>query len=817
MYSKIIKTLWVLFAIGVAGVFVFALSLKYNWGNLYGGLPDPSVLENPETQLASELYSADGVLLGKYFRENRTNVTYEDLSPNLINALYASEDIRFDEHSGIDFKATLAVPYSLLKGKSRGSSTLTQQLAKNLFNTRRSDDLKGKLSDVKFLGLVINKFKEWILALELERSYTKKEIMVMYLNTVDFGSNAFGIQVASKTYFDTTPEALTIPQAATLVGILQAPSFYNPKRHPERAEYVRNKVIAQMKKYHDRLMLEEQYDVTLNDLDSMQSIPMELQYEVESHNKGLAAYFRAEVKRELLHLFRNSPELQGYDLFADGLKIYTTIDSRMQRYAEETVEGHMKGQQKLFSEHWKGQGNPWIDREGEEIEGFLETAIRRTEVFRNLRKQYGDDENAITKELSRKKKMRIFTWDNENYEKDTVMSSMDSLAYYKHFLHTGFMAMDPYNGQIKAWVGGINFKYFKYDHVRQSYRQPGSTFKPMLYSAALEDKFTPCTPILDAPISFPVTKVDEEGNVIEDRWTPKNAIDYSGETMTLRQAMGRSVNTAAAYLVKQLTPTKLAHYARDKFGFKEIRNELFERYLSEEEIARGKTGYDVKPIAAVPSLCLGTEDVSVYEMVSAYGTFVNKGTWTKPLFITRIEDKDGRILKEFTPMTKESLSEKTAWLMTYMLRGSNEESGGTSLGLTRYNFKRDQKTGENFHVGGKTGTTANYSDGWFMGITKDLVAGTWVGAEDRSIHFRSIRYGQGARLAMPQYAEFMEKVYADEDLCKELNYSRGYFPEPSQPIDINLNCDELNMPEEGMENDSTDILPYMDNMEEEAL
>ncbi|MEH0157508.1 transglycosylase domain-containing protein [Limibacter armeniacum] len=800
MYSKVIKILWVLFGLGVICAFMFAISLKQNWFNLYGGFPDPSVLENPETELASELYSADGVMLGKYFRENRTNIRYEDLSPNLIKSLYASEDIRFDEHSGIDLRATAAIPFSFLRGVKRGSSTLTQQLAKNLFNTRRSDELKGKLSDVKLLGLVINKFKEWILAIELERSYTKKEIMEMYLNTVDFGSNAFGIQVASQTFFNTTPEDLTIPQAATLVGILQAPSYYSPRFHPDRATVVRNKVIGQIKKYYDDLDIEQSLDITMADLDSMMTIPMGLQYEVENHTKGLAPYFRAEVKRELLRLFANDPELQGYDLFGDGLKIYTTIDSRMQRYAEQAVEKHMKQQQKLFWSHWKGQGDPWIDKEGKPLEGFLERAIKRTDVYRTLKAQYGNNAKAIEKELNRKKKMKVFTWKNDKYETDTTFSSYDSLRYYKHFLHTGFMAMDPYNGDIKAWVGGINFKYFKYDHVRQSYRQPGSTFKPMLYSAALEDKFTPCTPIVDAPITF---TPDETGS--GEPWTPKNADNYSGETMTLRQAMARSVNTSAAYLVKVLGPRRLAQYARDKFGFKEVRDDLFGYMISNDDKVAGKTGYDMKPIQAVPSLCLGTEDVSVYEMVSAYGTFVNKGTWTMPLFITRIEDKDGRILKEFTPMTKESLNEKTAWLMTYMLRGSSEESGGTSLRLTQFNFRRDQKNWKNFHVGGKTGTTANYSDAWFMGMTKDLVAGVWVGGEDRSIHFRSIQYGQGARQALPEFAYFMESVYGDEELCKELGYSRGLFPEPSKPIGIDLECGDIGDVVSEIEGDSVEV------------
>ncbi|MBD0400216.1 transglycosylase domain-containing protein [Flammeovirga sp. EKP202] len=793
MYLKAIRTLWILFIIGVISMILLGFSLKNNWFNLYGELPDPSILENPKSELASELYSADGVLLGKYFRKNRTRSEYEDLSPNLLNALLASEDIRFRDHSGIDFKATLAVPYYLfkhvvLKGPKRGSSTITQQLAKNLFKIRREENLRGRLADVRGLNLVINKFKEWIVAVELETSYTKKEIITMYLNTVDFGSNAFGIHVASRTFFGVDPDQLSIPEAAVLVGILQAPSYYSPRYHPDRAVYVRNKVISQMEKYNYITKEEEQ---------KLMAEEMVLNYNVENHNKGIAPYFRAEVVKDLLKFCRE----KDLDLYADGLKIYTTIDSRVQKYAEKAVEKHMREQQALFAEHWKGQGEPWRDREGKVIPNFMGRAIKRTQVYKTLRKQIGNDSLAIDKQLKVKKKMKVFSWNSPTYEIDTVMSSYDSLKYYKMFLQIGMMSMEPKTGEIKAWVGGINYKYFKYDHVRLGYRQPGSTFKPFLYSRALEDRFQPCSPIVDIPITFTAEEAKSD-----KPWTPKNADRYSGQTFTMRQAMSRSINTAAAYLVKELTANELANYSADKFGFKFIRDKMFEYMLTDEDKKRGRTGYNKKPIQGVPSLCLGTEDVSVYEMVTAYSTFINKGVWTEPLFITRIEDKNGRVLKEFIPKKKEVLNEKTAWLMTYMLRGTSEEAGGTALRLTRYNFRRDQKTREDFHVAGKTGTTANFSDAWFMGFTNDLVTGVWCGGEDRSIHFRTIKYGQGARQALPAFAYFMEDVYADKKLTNELGYKRSLFPEPSKPINVELDCskyDVENFGEFGAEPDST--------------
>ncbi len=773
MYLKLIKILWSLFITGWTVVILCICAIVYNWDNIAGPMPNTKVLENPKSELASELYSADTVLLGKYYRENRSNIHFEDLSKELVNALIASEDIRFYEHSGIDFKGTFAIPYYLVRhylygSQKRGSSTITQQLAKNLFGTRNNPKYQGKVQGNYWLETITFKIKEWIMSIKLEKAYTKKEILTMYLNTVDFGSLAFGIKVASKTYFNTSPEEITTQEAAVLVGMLQAPSYYNPIRHPERAKEVRDKVMSQMTKYGYIEPLE---------FDSLKELPVidKAKFEVESHNTGLATYFRAEVKKELVKFCEES----GYDLFADGLKVYTTINSRMQQYAEESVEEHMRFQQAQFFDHWKGR-NPWIDEDGKEMPNFLENAVRKTEAFDNYRAQYPNDTTALVKALKERKPMEVFSWERKRWKKrkdgstvqytiDTVLSTVDSVKYYKHFLHAGMMTMDPYNGHIKAWVGGINFKYFKYDHVKQGYRQPGSTFKPILYTAAIaEEHMDPCFKVLDSPITFIVTEADENGKPVDKSWTPKNSGPYSNQEYTLRQAMAKSINTVAAYLVRELTPARVVRYAEEKFGF---------RYLREK--------YNISAqLEPVPAICLGTSDVSVFELVPAYGTFINKGVWTEPVFITRIEDKNGKILWTAVPKTIEALSEEDAYVMTYMLRGTTEEDGGTARGLYRYSFTEPESEDIKFEIGGKTGTTSNYSDAWFIGLTHQLISGIWVGGDDRSIHFRDLAYGQGARQAMPAYGIFMDKVMKDASL----GYTKRPFPLPKVPITVEIDC-----------------------------
>ncbi|ADR22539.1 penicillin-binding protein 1A [Marivirga tractuosa] len=743
-YKKLIIALWSIFFLAILGFSIFIYSISINFNGWYGELPGLKSLENPKSDLSSILYFADNKEMGKYYRYNRSQVTFDELSPNVVNALIATEDIRYSKHSGIDLYGLGRVFFKsiLMFDKSAGGgSTISQQLAKILFRTR-SDLSNGSLNDVPVLGLIIAKMKEWIVAVKLERSYTKKEIIAMYLNTFEFGSNAFGIKTASQTFFNTTPDQLTVPEAAVLVGLCKNPNLYSPVYQPENAFQRRNVVLNQMRKYG---YLE---DVAY---DSISSKPIELDYDVENHNDGLATYFRGVILWDLLAWSKQN----GYDLYEDGLRIYTTIDSRMQKYAEEAVEEHMKFQQELFDEHWEGK-EPWRDESGRVLKDFVKNEARRTKAYSYWQNQYGDDEDKIFEKLNEPKPMKVFSWEGEI---DTTLSTMDSIRYFKQFLHAGFMAMNPNNGHIKAWVGGINHKYFKYDHVKQGRRQPGSTFKPLVYAAAIDNGYSPCYEIQDVPVTFEVP-----GD--PPTWTPSNSGGkFSGETMTLRQAMARSLNSGTAYVMQKIGPQTVVDYAR-RLGIE-------------------------SPLAAVPSLCLGTSDVSIYELIGAYSTFVNEGFYTEPFYIERIEDKNGKVLKQFVPKTGEALSSETAYAMLHMLKGSTEISGGTALGL-------DRELRENNEIGAKTGTTQNYSDGWFVGVTKDLAAGVWVGGDERSIHFRNIGLGQGARMAMPIWEKFMKKVYEDESLP----VSKGEFNKPSN-FSIELDCDNYKMQQNNM-TDSTE-------------
>ncbi|WP_276498602.1 penicillin-binding protein 1A [Pontibacter litorisediminis] len=739
-YPKVVSVLWLLFIGGFAAFVLYIYAVSINFLNLFGEMPDLRTLENPKSEIASELYSADNVQLGKYFRENRTPADYEELPDNLINALVATEDVRFEEHAGIDPQSMVRVAAGIITGNQKGGgSTLTQQVAKNLFDTRSDELNNGLLNDVPGLRMLILKTKEWIMAVKLERSYTKREILTMYLNTVDFGSNAFGIKVAAKTFFNKKPEELEVQESAVLVGLLKAPSYYSPKFKPENSKRRRNTVLAQMVKYG--FMTEAEFN-------QLKEEDIALDYRVENHNIGLAPYFRTEASKFLLQWCREN----GYDLYADGLRIFTTIDSRMQKYAEEAVAEHMKDRQKTFFEHWKGR-NPWVDENMREIKGFPEQAIKRSDRYRRLKARFGDDTDSINYYLNKKVPMTIFSWDGE---KQVEMSPMDSLKYYKHFLQTGFMAMEPQTGHIKAWVGGINYKHFKYDHVKQGSRQPGSTFKPFLYTTAIENGYYPCYEVLDTETCIPLP----DGKM----WCPKNADNkYSGEKYTLRKALAESVNSISAFLVNKLGAPAVAQTAR-------------------------RMGISTK-LDETPSLVLGTSDVTLYDMVGAYGTFVNGGTWVEPTYITRIEDKHGNVIAEFVPKTVEALSEETAYMMVHMLKAAAEPGGTAYYGLRFRNGLKNE-------MGAKTGTTQNYSDAWFMGITPNLVAGTWVGGEDRSIHFRTIALGQGGRLAMPIYGAFMQKVYND----KSLDVSKDPFPKPSMPLSVELDCDKYNR---GVQIDST--------------
>ncbi len=734
--QKIIKYLWIAFIGGFFAFILFVWMLSINFLGLFGSLPDFKALENPDSELASELYSTDGILLGTYFRENRSPVTFDELSPNLVNALIATEDVRFEDHSGIDMTAMLRVfVKSILLGQdSGGGSTLSQQTAKNLFKTR-NDDNQGLLSSIPGLRMLIVKTKEWIVATQLEKSYTKNEILTLYLNTSEFGSNAYGIKTAAKTFFKKTPAELNVQESAVLVGLFKAPTYYSPVFNPENSLRRRNTVLGQM--YRNDLLTETEYD-------SITQLPIELDYSVSNQNQGLATYFREVVKADLIKWTKENLKSDGsaYDLYGDGLRIYTTIDSRMQRYAEESVDEHMRSLQAAFFKEM-GTRDPWVDGNNQIIPNFIEDQVKRTEAYRLLKQRYGNDVDSIDFRLNEKKKMKVFSW--EKGEIDTLMSTMDSMRYYKKFLQTGFMSMDPHTGHIKAWVGGMDHKYFKFDHVKQGKRQPGSTFKPFVYAAAIENGYSPCYTVVDQPVEVYIPG--------QPAWSPSNADGkFSYDKMTIRKAMAQSVNSITAYMMKKLSPKIIVETAR-RLG---ITSDLEE----------------------VPALALGVNDVSVFEMVGAFGTFVNKGEHTTPYYVDRIEDKNGNVIQQFTPKKRPAMSEEHAYLMLYMLRGGFEESDGTSQGVS-YAIR------EGNELGGKTGTTQNASDGWYMGVSKDLVSGTWVGGDDRAIHFRSWTAGQGSRTARPIWVKFMTKVYAD----KTLGYTKGAFPRPERPLSIEINCD----------------------------
>jgi penicillin-binding protein 1A len=589
------------------------------------------------------------------------------------------------------------------------------------------------------IKILISKTKEWIISVQLERNFTKEEIIAMYLNTAGFGNNAYGIKVAAETYFDTTPDSLSIQESAVLVGILQAVTRFNPVQNPENSLRKRNEVLY---KLYDR-----NYIKTREEYDSLRALPIELNYSVQNQNQGIATYFRSVIQWDLLRWAKE----HDIDLYESGLKIYTTIDSRLQRYAEEAVEENMRAQQKLFDDHWAG-GNPWIDENWHEIKGFLQSRIKTTETYKNLVARYGDGDDSVKIMLNMKKPMTVFTWGGE---RDTLFSSMDSLNYYKRFLNAGFMSMDARTGAIRAWVGGINHKYFKYDHVRQGTRQPGSSFKPFVYGTAMEAGFNPCLKLQDISPTFKL--------VSGGTWSPPNAEGDrgTGAFFNLRQAMARSMNSITAQVLQRVGPENVVGFAK-RVGI-------------------------TSPLDAVPSLCLGVSDVSLYELVGAYCTFVNNGIHTVPHYITRIEDKNGNVIENFVPKTRQAISEQTAYKMVYMLMGGVEEEGGTSRALP-YDLKVDNE------IGGKTGTTNNASDGWYMGITHDLVSGGWVGGDERSIHYRNWSLGQGGKTARPIWVSYMTKVYADE----MLEYKKGQFARPSGGMDISLDCSVYEVPTDSL-------------------
>ena len=707
---------------------------------VFGDLPTFEQLENPNNNLATEIISEDGVILGKYFFENRSKANYNEIPENLINAFISTEDVRFRNHSGIDGRALLRAIHGALTGKSSsgGASTITQQLSKMLFTEKPSSGIDR----------VMQKLKEWIISGQLEKRYTKDEILTMYLNRFDWVNNAVGIKSASQVYFNKAPIDLNVSESAMLVGMLKNPSYYNPNRRMELTEGRRNIVFSQMKKYE--VISDSLYDTLVQQ-------PIILNFNKASHNEGLAPYFREYFRGELKKwcATHTKPDGTNYNAYTDGLKVYTTINSRLQQFAEEGMRTHMSSLQKDFNNHWKGYTKaPYPDDfEWEQIDEIIDQGMRRSERYRKLKKA-GKSIKVIKSIFKKKVQMTLFSWDGEI---DTLLSPKDSIKYNKFFIHSGMMSMDPKTGHVKAYVGGINYKHFKYDHVKIGKRQVGSTFKPFLYSLAMQEGYTPCSEVSNVPVVF-----DKKRWRLEKDWVPKNSGDEFDEmSLTLKFGLANSINTVTAYIMKQFGPHAVVDLAK-------------------------KIGIHSK-ILAVPSLCLGTFDLSVYEMVGAYSTFVNKGVWTEPIFVTRIEDKNGVVLEDFLPKTQEAMSKETADLMVRMLQGVVDGVYSPAAGVTRGTGVRLRfKYGFENEMGGKTGTTQNQSDGYFMGITPNLVTGVWSGCEDRAAHFRTIHYGQGANMALPVFAEYMQRVYAD-------TLESGIYPidfDIPKSVDLKLDCGE---------------------------
>ncbi len=736
---------WVIYILSLVVAFVIFLGIAQGW---FGYMPSFEELENPDRNLASEVYSEDGYLLGTYYIENRSDVNFNDLPPHLVQALLATEDIRFYDHSGVDLKALGRVFYGLLSGNyAGGGSTLTQQLAKNLFP-------RGNLSKWQ---LVVRKLKEWVTATKLERNYSKEEIIAMYLNTVSYGHHAFGIKSAARTFFNKSVDSLNIQESALLVGVVNAPTWYSPVRNPERAFDRRNLVLSQMQKYN--FISDSVYD-------TVSRIPIDMSnFNVQDHTSGMARYFREYLRAEMKKWCAGhyKPDGTPYNLYKDGLRIYTTIDSRMQQYAEEAVKEHL-GQdlQPSFYKHWEGYTYaPFVfdkDVVEDEVEKLMHQAMRRSERYRVM-KNADIAEDSIELVFNTPREMTVFTWDGPV---DTIMSPMDSIRYYKHILRAGLLSMEPVTGAVKAYVGGIDYLYFKYDHATSGRRQVGSTFKPFLYTLAMQQgEFSPCYRV--ANIQYTVDLPTG------DIWAPRNSSSKRvGEMVTLKWALANSNNWISAFLMRRYSPLSVVRMARN-MGVK-------------------------SSIDPVPSIALGACDLSLYEMVGAMNTFPSKGMYVKPLFITRIEDKNGNVIESFVPERSEAMSEETAFLMLELMKGVVESGTGVRLKYT-YGYTNP--------IAGKTGTTQNQSDGWFMGIVPQLTTGVWVGCEDRSAHFRTITLGQGANMALPIWALYMKKVYADPELA----YTMGDFEPPLKELSVEIDCDKYDEDGEPIEEES-DIIEF---------
>jgi penicillin-binding protein 1A len=744
---KYIRLTW--FFVWLPVLFLFSLigliSLE-----LFTDLPSVEELQNPKSNLATVIYSSDMKALGKFYAENRVSVKYYELDSDLVNALIATEDARFREHSGVDIRAIGRAIFGVVIGRSSsgGGSTLSQQLAKMMFP-------RQKLSKPK---MILQKLKEWIIAARLEKNFTKDEILALYLNKFDFLNQAVGVKSAAQIYFNRNQDSLEIQQAAMLIGMAKNPSLFNPIKKADTTLHRRNVVMMQM--VNNGFLSKEKYD-------SLKLLPLGVVYHAENHNDGLAPYFREYIREYFLkawclnHINPNTNK--PYNIYRDGLRIYTTLNSKMQQYAEEAVNEHMFDLQTMFSKECKTKRNApfaWNVNQ-DQIDNIMMSSMRRSDRYRSL-KNAGFTKEQILEEFKKPISMSVYSLRGDI---DTIMSPWDSIRYYKSFLHTGFMAIEPTTGFVKAWVGGVNHKHFKFDHVKVGRRQVGSTFKPFVYALAIQEGYSPCFQVANVRTCIEIPD--------QAPWCPDNSDGDkgTGKMVTLRYALAGSINYVTAWVMKQFGPEAVIHLVR-RLGI-------------------------TAPIESVPSIALGTPDISVFEMVAANATFANKGTYIQPTFITRIEDKNGKVLEEFFPTTDEVLSEEKAFAMIQLMRGVVDRGTGSRL-RSRYNLRNE--------IAGKTGTTQNNADGWFMGLTPELVAGCWVGGEERSVHFNSTNEGQGASMALPIWGKFFQKVYAD----RSLKISTNGFVKPANMGDVELDCSVYDAQTE------KDI-PMQDNLDFEEL
>ncbi|MES2514376.1 MAG: transglycosylase domain-containing protein [Bacteroidota bacterium] len=727
-FAKYIRYTWLL--VWLPFILIFLL-LSFISFEIFVDLPSVKELQNPKSNLATVIYSSDLKTLGKYYAENRVSVKYYELDQDLVSALIATEDARFLEHSGVDLRALGRAVFGAVTGSSSsgGGSTLSQQLAKMMFP-------REKLSKFE---TVVRKLKEWVIAARLEKNYTKDEILALYLNKFDFLNQAVGVKSAAQIYFNRSQDSLEIQQAAMLIGMAKNPSLFNPVKKADTTLHRRNVVMKQM--VVNGFLTQQKYD-------SLKKLPLGVIFHPEDHNDGLAPYFREYLREYFLKDWCSkhiNPETnKPYNIYRDGLRIFTTIDSRMQQYAEEAVTEHMTDLQKLFSKECKTKKNApfaWNVNK-EQIENIMMSSMRRSDRYRSLKKA-GLSKEQILAEFKKPVQMTVYSLRGDI---DTTMTPWDSIRYYKSFLHTGFISIEPATGFVKAWVGGVNHRHFKFDHVKVGKRQVGSTFKPFVYALAIQNGLSPCYQVANVR-----TCIETPG---QPAWCPDNSDGNkgTGKMVTLRYALAGSINYVTAWVMKQYGPDAVINLVR-RLGI-------------------------TSPIEAVPSIALGTSDISVFEMVAANATFANRGTYIKPTFVTRIEDKNGKVLEEFFPTSDEVLSEQHAYAMIQLMRGVVDQGTGTRL-RSRYNLRNE--------IAGKTGTTQNNADGWFMGLTPDLVAGCWVGGEERSVHFNSTNEGQGASMALPIWGKFFQKVYGDPTL----KISKNGFVKPSNMGDIQLNCEEF--------------------------